>query len=257
MKDAHVPLRGLDEATLREMYPQLIAREWKPGAIIFREGECCAGLHLVVQGIVKMYAADTTGREQIIHLITEPGPLSLSPLVDDVGYPASACAITPTRTLFLPRAEFARLFRTRPDFALMVARELAVRIRATTSIMQTIALKQVPARVASRIVDNARACGALESREPFRMILSQEEMARLLCTSRESVARAFGELRRAGIIEQKGSRVRILDPVALIRCIKGTAPGRTCATSQTEVSPSAMLDVIRELRLPIQVKISG
>ena len=212
---ANIPLRGLTEETVREIYPLLIAREWKPNTIVFRQGEECSGLHLVMSGIVKLYAADNTGREQIIHLVNAPGPLSLSPLLDGSAQLASACTITAAKTLFLPVAEFDRLLHTRPDFTLVIARELAQRVRATTSIMETIALKQVPARVASRILENARACDALETSQPFRMVLSQEEMARLLGTSRESVARAFSELRRAGVIEQRGSRVRIIDPLAL------------------------------------------
>ena len=215
---AEVPLPGLVDDTIRAMRSRLIAREWKPGSVLFREGETCTGMHIVSRGIVKMYAADSSGREQITHLVSAPGVLSLSPLFDGDGYPSSACAITPTRTLFLTMVEFRRLFSTRPDFAWWATRELAERVRALTANMRTIALKQVPARVASRILAHAHACSAFESGESFDMLLSQEEMARLLCTSRESVARALGELRRAGIIEQRGSHVRILNPQALRRC---------------------------------------
>lgn len=229
-----LPLAGLLQETTREIKDVLVPREWKANSILFREGEYCSGLHLVESGIVKLYTASGSGREQIVHLVSDPGPITLTPLFERNDYASSAAALTDARTLFMPRAEFERFFHTYSDFAYAVTCELARRVRATIRIAETIALKQVPSRVAARIMENARLHGALESRQSFRMTLNQEELARLLGTSRESVARAFSDLRRAGVIDQRGSRVRILNPPALARWIKGKRHREDlCAASQT------------------------
>jgi CRP/FNR family transcriptional regulator len=217
MNEQEWPLRGLTEETKSLLEPLLVMREWPARATIFRESDDCQGLHVMVSGLVKLYRASRTGREQIVHLVREPEALSVTPLFDGKNYPASATTLAKTKTLFLPRADFDHFFRTRPDFAIAMAGELARRVRNTTAITETISLKQVPARVASRIIDNAKTLGAWDDLSTFRMTLSQEELARMLGASRESVARAYAELRRLGLIEQRGSRVRILNPDELSR----------------------------------------
>lgn len=212
-----LPIDGLSEETQELITPLLVLREWPAHAMIFRESDACQGLHVMISGLVKLYRASRTGREQIVDVVAEPRALSVTPLFDGDNYPASATALARTRTVFLPRSDFDHLFRTRPDFAVSMARELARRVRATTAITENISLKQVPARLASRIIENARLCGAWEAPGTFRMTLNQEELARLLNTSRESVARAYSELRRQGLIEQRGSRVRILQPETLLQ----------------------------------------
>lgn len=211
-----LPIDGLSDETCRLIVPMLVVREWPARALIFRASDRCEGLHIMTSGLVKLYRASRSGKEQIVHLLREPGPLSLTPLFDGDPYPAAAATISATRTVFIPRADFDALFRTRPDFAFAMARELARRVRATTSIAESISLQQVPSRVASRIVQDAQLSGALEDARMFRMTLNQEEMARLLGTSRESVARAMAELRRSGMIEQRGARIRILHPGPLM-----------------------------------------
>ncbi len=50
---------------------------------------------------------------------------------------------------------------------------------------------------------------------------TQEALARELGASREGVARALAALRRQGILEQKGAKVRVLDPAGLRRAAGG------------------------------------
>jgi CRP-like cAMP-binding protein len=93
--------------------------------------------------------------------------------------------------------------------------DLARRLRVAFGLLETIALKPVSARVATRIIELAGTQDALDGSRGFKLLLSQDEVAHVLGTSRESVARALGELRASGVIEQRGAHVRIVDPIAL------------------------------------------
>jgi DNA-binding transcriptional MocR family regulator len=66
-----------------------------------------------------------------------------------------------------------------------------------------------------RLLELAAAHAALDGSRAFKLLLSQDEMAHVLGTSRESVARALGELRAHGIIEQRGAHIRVADAQAL------------------------------------------
>ncbi|HEX6063527.1 MAG TPA: Crp/Fnr family transcriptional regulator [Longimicrobiales bacterium] len=208
-------MEQLSGETLAEIEGRSVARAWAPNSSIFRVGDACDGLHFVVDGLVKLYRSNPGGQEQIVLLEGAGSVLTLAPAIDAQGHLASAQTLKATSTLFLPRRDFIDLHATRADFRDAVLFEMARRFRITVALMETIALKPVAARVATRIIDIASANDALDGSKSFALMLRQEELARVLATSRESVARALGELRTHGVIEQRGSRIRILDPPRL------------------------------------------
>ena len=55
-------------------------------------------------------------------------------------------------------------------------------------------------------------------------MLSQDELAHVLATSRESVARALAELRGAKIIDQRGAKIRVVDAEGLLAWSQATTP---------------------------------
>jgi CRP/FNR family transcriptional regulator, dissimilatory nitrate respiration regulator len=208
-------MEHLSSGTIAEIERRSIARAWPPHSSIFRVGDACEGLHFVVDGLVKLFRSNPSGQEQIVLLEGAGSVLTLAPAIDALGHLASAQTIKATSTLFLPRRDFIDLQATHADFRETVLAEMARRFRLTVALMETIALKPVAARVATRIIDIASANDALDGSKRFALVLRQEELARVLATSRESVARALAELRTNGVIEQRGSRIRILDPPLL------------------------------------------
>jgi CRP-like cAMP-binding protein len=57
--------------------------------------------------------------------------------------------------------------------------------------------------------------GGVAGTETFELPRTQEQLAAELATTRESVARALGRLRREGLIAQRGTRVRLLNHARL------------------------------------------
>jgi CRP-like cAMP-binding protein len=75
----------------------------------------------------------------------------------------------------------------------------------------------VPARVASALLEEAEAAGAARDGGTFGLTFTQEEMARELSTTRESVSRALGELRAAKVVAKEGGNLKILSIAGLQR----------------------------------------
>lgn len=177
--------------------------------------DACTGLHIVTEGMVKLYRSNASGREQTILLEGAGGVLAISPLFADGRYVTSAQAIRQTTTLFLTRDDFQDLYDRRPDFRDVVMAEMTRRFHMVVDLVDTLTLMSVPARVARRLLYLAAMSGALDGSRSFDLMLSQDEMAHILGTSRESVSRSLAELRSAGIIEHRGTNIRILDVDAL------------------------------------------
>ncbi len=78
-------------------------------------------------------------------------------------------------------------------------------------LVDKLSLKDVPARVATELLELAAAADQLRQGGEFPLDATQEELAAELGTTRESVSRALSALRRDEIVAVDDSRVRILD----------------------------------------------
>lgn len=205
----------LNHETLEEIQARGVTRSWPRHTTIYRVRETCNGIHIVQQGLVKVYRANASGREQIVLLEGAGGALTIAPMLDEGTHLASAETLKQTTTLFLDVDTFLTLYADRPDFRDAVVAEMARRFRVLVGLLETISLKPVPARVATRIIEVASSQDALDGSKSFTMLLSQDELSHVLATSRESIARALAELRTSNVIEQRGSRIRVLDAESL------------------------------------------
>jgi CRP-like cAMP-binding protein len=209
---------GLGRTPLAEIAKRVSVRRMPKLRPLFRKGEPCDGMWIVVEGQVRIFRANREGREQIVHLQGPGQSLAEVPLLDGGPYPAHARAEVDSVLLFLPRAAFESLYREEPEIADAIIRELGRRLRRMVGLVERISLRDVPSRVGLSLLEYARrAPGGGDA--PFTLPHTQSEIAEQLATTRESVARALRTLREEGLIEQEGARVRIPDPEALeARC---------------------------------------
>ncbi len=212
---------ALDEGTLREIAQRGVPRSLARGARLFRKGERCRGLHIVLEVRIEIYVTAPDGREQVLHRIGARQAVTELPLFDGAVYPASARAATPTRLLFVPAAIIERLAEVHPALLRVVIADLGRSIRRLTRLVEKVSLKDVRARVASALLEQAWAAGDYPEGRPFRLTWTQEEMAHALGVTRESVARGLARLRREGLIQQGGRSVRILDLAGLSEVAEG------------------------------------
>ncbi len=218
--DAHFTRRlslfaSLSPSALQRVAERMVIRRIPARGMVFRHGAPCEGLFVVVTGRVRVYRANRNGKEQILH---EQGPgqaLGEVPLFDGGPYPASARAEEDSELLFLPADAFRDLYRSEPEIADAVIRELGRRLRRAVRTIEKISLRDVTSRVGLTLLDLADAAGAGDRSRAFTLPMTQGKLAETLATTRESVARALRTLAQEGFIEKDGPRLRIPDPDAL------------------------------------------
>ena len=208
---------SLSEAECAALVERSVCRSVGRRDLLFREGEPCRGLYLVVEGVVRTYRANPEGQEQVLGVHGAGASLGEVSLFDGGPYLASARVMENGRLLFLPLDLVQGLYQTHPEVARAVVRELGQRVRSLAALVDDLALHDVPTRVAAAVLRHASGSRALHDRGDFRLPRTQEELAGELGTTRESVARALRGLRTAGVIGQRGPHIRILDPERLVR----------------------------------------
>lgn len=215
---------SLSDAECRALVERSMCRGVVRGAPLFRQGERCRGLYLVLEGVVRTYRANADGQEQVIGTFGPGESLGEVSLFDEGPCLASARVVEDGRVLFLPLGEVQALYRTHPQVALAVVQELGERVRALVALVDRLALQDVPTRVAAAVLQFAGNSRALHNGGAFRLPRTQEALAAELGTTREGVSRALRVLRTAGVIEQRGARIAILDPAGLRRLAAGNEP---------------------------------
>lgn len=208
---------SLSPAECSTVVRRSVCRSVNRGERLFREGEACRGLYLVVEGRVRVYRANGDGQEQVLGVYEAGDSLGEVSLFDEGPYLASARVVESGRVLFLPFSEVQVLYRTHPQVALAVVRYLGSRVRDLTALVDRLALQDVPTRVAWAVLQHAREADALRPGGRFRLPRTQEELASELGTTREGVSRALRTLREAHAIVQRGPFIQILDPSGLER----------------------------------------
>jgi CRP/FNR family transcriptional regulator, cyclic AMP receptor protein len=213
----------LDDDALNTVRERTVLRNVPKNGQLFREGEPCEGLFIIIDGSVKVYRSTPEGREQILNVEGPKRALAELPLFDGGPYPASARAAEDSVILFLPRDAFQWLYRSNPQIADAVIGDLSKRLRRLVQLVGKVTLKDVPARVAATLLEVASEAGAARDGGEFEIPVTQDDLANALATTRESVARAFGRLRNEGVIDQEGAKVRIRDLARLQAAAGGYA----------------------------------
>ena len=87
------------------------------------------------------------------------------------------------------------------------------RLQQFARLVEDLSLREVSARLARYLVDEARRLG----RPKFRLALSKGELAHQLGTTAESISRSFSKFRDEGLLETSGKLVHLLDAERLER----------------------------------------
>lgn len=199
----------LDETGNRALASLVSFRAYDKGEILFHTGETAGGMHLVVEGLIKVYRLGPDGREQVIHLFGSGEPVGEVAMFAGTSFPASAMALAPSRTLFLPREAFLQTARETPDFLMRLLAVLSGRLRRMVDLVDAISLREVSARLAGRLLAMAAEEG---DGKQVPIPGSKATLAAHIGTVPETLSRLLNRFQQEGLIRVEGRTLQILRP---------------------------------------------
>ncbi len=209
---------GLEERHLKEIYRIAETKEYQKGEMIFTEGDTCDGFYIVEMGQVKVFKLSFMGKEQILHIYGPGKPFGEVPVFTGKKFPASAQTITAARLIFFPREQFVGLIAANPSLSLNMLAVLSKRLREFTVMVENLALKEVPARLASYLVvlKNEEKVG-----QTVTLPVSKTQLAGLLGTTPETISRILTKMSNDGLIDVDRKAIKILDKEGLADLSEG------------------------------------
>jgi len=201
----------------------MVLQTFERGETIFHQGSIGSTLYVVVSGKVRIYTISETGQELAVTIFRAGDFFGELALLDHQPRSASAETMTRTSVLMLQKTAFLNTITVCPPIAVALLEALAARLRQSNTYVEHLASLSAPQRVVRQLVGLARH-GDAESIDPqINLRLTQDELASLSGTTRETVNRVLSHLRDQGILLVERSRVRVL---SLARLEQVLAAGR-------------------------------
>jgi CRP/FNR family cyclic AMP-dependent transcriptional regulator len=184
-------------------------RKFGRGEIVFHEGDPGDSLHRVTAG--RFAARVTTPLGDVATFaVHAPGEVFglLAVIHPDARRTATVIALQPSETFAIPRSAFVRLRATYPGVASAVEQLLVEMLTASSNRLVEALYTPVHLRVRARLRDLARIYGDGGS-EPITIPLSQEDLAGLAGTTRETVNRVLQDEQERGTVTLARRRITI------------------------------------------------
>src|SRR5215217_8650510 len=177
----------------------------------YRPKDHDGGLFLIKEGRVRIYKLSPTGKQLTLVLLSAGTALSSRRLQG-----LHAQALEPSVIAFMRRQELERLICESPEVGLRLVDLLAERLRLIDERMSDVIHKEVPARLASLVLQLLDTEGVVSS-EGYEIAgpYTYEELGTMIGAKRVAVTRAFKRLREAGAVDVGRGRIRVKDVDAL------------------------------------------
>ena len=199
---------GLDDAALASLERIAVEKQFPKESVIVSQEDRGDALFVVTCGKVKVVLYGKSGREVILSVFKPGDFFGEMSLLDNQPRSANVIAVETSTLLVLERAAFADHLAAHPNVAIAVLAEMSRRLRRADAIIGNLALLDVYGRVARFLRELAKADGEVSAGSlVIRQRPTQQEIASMIGTSRETVSRALSEFQRRGFVEVTGRRI--------------------------------------------------
>jgi len=203
-------LKVLDGASHPSTFPD--------GALLFIEGQQARGAFVLCTGQAKLSTTSREGKVLILGIAGSGEVLGLSAALSAGAYELTAETSGPCHINFVERRALLTAVESSPEFGLHTALVLSRQIRqAYREIHGLVLSRSSTSKLARLLLSWSHRKEQLTDGGGIRVpaTLTHEEMAQMIGSSRETVTRLLGELRKRELIHLDGSTLVIRDRGAL------------------------------------------
>lgn len=211
-------LEGLPEQELAAIAARTsMSRMRKNGVIYFPEAQS-RNVYFLKSGHVKIVRLSPDGREAILDIVGPGeifGELSLGG-EEEEEYVEIAEALDDVLICAMGKGDFVDMLQENPELNLRMVKLIGLKLRKVESKVEDLIFKNVRERIMTFLLRYAEAFGKIKNQQiSVPKFLSQEEIAHLTGTSRQSAAAILNELRENGIIDFTTKSLFVLKPEKL------------------------------------------
>jgi CRP/FNR family cyclic AMP-dependent transcriptional regulator len=203
---------GLSIAELKEISRTLPMQSCQVGGLITSPDDDSERLYIVKRGRVRLYRLTPDGKQLTLEILDKGRIVGrmgwlgqqLTDVYAEAVEDALICSFTP--------AELQRLIDRFPSVGVNIIRYMSDRLAASEREREIMAFRSVQQRLAVRLLELVERFGRTEDGGmAIDARLTQQELADMIGTSRETLATTMSLLRERGLVEMHSQRVVVLD----------------------------------------------
>jgi len=202
-------LRGLGNIRVRKFYPR--------GSVLFVEGQQARGIYVLCEGRVKVTIASAEGKTLLLR-IAQPGDL-LGINATLKGQPYDATVETLERCLidFIGRSELLKRLEFDKRLYASVAQALSNKLSSVVEHTRLLFLSQSSSEKVARLLLKWSNEHGISTNQGIRINagLTHEEIAQMICSSRETVTRVLNLLKKKHVVSLIDNAIYVHDRMAL------------------------------------------
>ncbi len=244
--DQRTALCRLEESGWASFLQARTLHQFKTRQTIFHEGTPASTIYILCEGEVKLSLTTGQGTSKIIRLVSassSPCEILDKPALGTLVHSVTCETIADSQIACLSTSRFSWLMKRDPTFVSLVMKTLIDELGTYLRTFREETAAPARRRLASLLVSFAQSNGSGMLMRPadshsdqgveteFTLPVRRQELADMLGTSRETVARLLSRLGRDRIIAFKGRRIRILASDRLRSLAKTGSTGVTTITS--------------------------
>ena len=206
-------LQGVAPDAVAALVGELEQVSFPPRYTVFTQGAPGVDLYIVLAGKVKIRRRTTDGRETLIAVLGPTDMFGELALFDPGPRTSTVTTLTEVHAVRMNRRALRAWMAAYPDIGQQLLRVLARRLRRTNDTLCDLIFTDVPGRVAKQLLHLARRFGtSADQTLSVELNLTQEELAQLVGSSRETINKALSDFTQRGWIRQEGQTLFILAP---------------------------------------------
>lgn len=208
--------RELPDAVVAELSARARPQRLVDGERLYSRGDPPAGFHGVVSGRIRLSAVAPDGREVIVAM-HEPGNwFGEVTLFDGRQRLQDAHADGDTELLSIAHDDFHAWLQANPDLYPHFMRMLCRKLRMAIDFAEDLMFRPLSARLAKRLLALHHAYAQPgEGGELINLHLPQDDLARMVGATRQSVSRELKRWEADGVLSVAYGRITVRDPAAL------------------------------------------
>lgn len=194
------------------------------GKVLFAEGEPARGLYLLRTGRATVSIASSEGRVVMLRLAQPGDVLGLNSVLQNRPYDTTVKTLEACRTDFISRAELLGLMQQNHAVLQAILDLLSRELNELTERAKLLLLPQtVTGRLAKLLLEWSKENGSgAPATGRMDRVLTHEEIAQMIGSSRETVTRLLGSLSKQQVIRVTTDSILICNRHALEHIAEGT-----------------------------------
>ena len=197
---------SLNEENLEKLQHISYFKNYESGELVFYEGDEPTKLHILVDGVLRLYKTDPKGHEIYIHQFAPVSLVGELANFENMRFPATAKFMTSGTMLKIEYDKLQDMFFKNPDICMEIIKSLTQKVKILSEVIHHEMILTSEAKVA-KFID--------EHKELFETI-KNNQIAAILNVSPETLSRTLAKLKKNGIISiDKRHVITIVDEEAL------------------------------------------